>query len=99
MNQTQNDIFGECLLALHSFLETVNFELPPRIEERLPEAVRNLAERAFVARGETDHGIWELRTGKQHTLDTKALIWVVLVRAVNIGRKTSSIDENTLNRW
>ena len=97
--QSQHDIYGEFLMALHAWLEAVDYQPPQRVDDHLPEVVTNLAERALAERDQPDHGIWEFRTGKRHFLHTKALIHLALVCAVAIGERIGRIDQARIARW
>ncbi|WP_424140437.1 glycoside hydrolase family 15 protein [Roseomonas chloroacetimidivorans] len=97
--QDQNDIYGELLLALHGFLDAVDYDPPEKVNDHLPEVVPNLAARAMAARDKPDHGIWEPRSGKQQMFHTKALIWVALDRAAKMARRIGRIDEALIREW
>ncbi|MFT8244198.1 glycoside hydrolase family 15 protein [Roseomonas sp. BN140053] len=98
-DQTQHDIYGEHLLALHAFLDAVDYDPPEKTDDRLPEALTNLANRALAARNEPDQGIWEPRTPPQHMFHTKALIWVALDRAARIARRIGRLPEERIRGW
>ena len=97
--QSQTDIYGEWISALHDFLAAVDFDPPQKTNDRLPEALANLVEEALALRGKPDHGIWELRSGTQVILHSQAMIWVALDRAAAIGRRIGSPDTATLDGW
>ncbi len=98
-SQTQHDIYGEFLIALHAWLEAADFEENAPLARRLPELVANLAANALARRGEPDHGIWELRSGLQQNLHTKALIVVALNRAAVIAERIGGVDADTIALW
>jgi GH15 family glucan-1,4-alpha-glucosidase len=98
-NQVQNDIFGEFLLALHGFLEAVDYDPPQKTDDHLPEILTNLATRAMEARDKEDHGIWEPRTPKRPMFHTRALIWVALDRAARLARRVGRIGEDRIREW
>ena len=100
--QQQHDIYGEFLVALHAYLDAVDFNPPVKVNDHLPEAIANLAERVIDHRDDADHGIWELRTDRTHVLHTKAMLWVGLDRAIRIARARTHIrlaDEDSIARW
>ena len=97
--QVQHDIYGELLLALHSYLEAVEYHPPELTNDHLPEVLGNLADRALAARSAPDQGIWEMRDGARHMFHTKALLWVALDRAARIGRRIGRIDPARLRAW
>ena len=97
--QDQNDIYGEFLLALHAFLEAVDYDPPEKADDRLPELLTNLAAQAIAARDEPDHGIWEPRTEKRQTFHTQALVWVALDRAARMGRRVEGVEEARIQEW
>ncbi len=97
--QTQHDVHGEFLLALDTYLEAIQYRPKPSVAQALPELLGNVVGRALAARHEPDHGIWEMRTGPQHMLHTKALLWVALDRAVRIGRRVGGVEEAELAAW
>ncbi len=85
-DQDQYDIYGEFLVALHGYLEAVDYDPPVKVNDHLPEALANLTENILRARDAPDHGLWEMRTEKRPCLHTKAMLWVGLDRAVQIAR-------------
>ncbi len=98
--QSQHDIYGELLVALHAFLEAVGFGWPGTDDgSHLPEALVNLTDRILEVRNDPDHGIWELRTEKRHIVHTKALLWVGLDRAVTIARATGMVEPQRIAAW
>ena len=97
--QTQHDIYGEFLIALHAWLETMHCQGSALFDRHLPELVANLADRALARRDEPDQGIWELRSGPQHNLHTKALIVVALERAAAIAARLGGVDGERIALW
>lgn len=87
--QDQYDIYGEFLIALHSYLDAVGYDPPVKVNDHLPEALANLTAHIIRRRHEPDHGIWELRTAKAQILHTKAMLWVGLDRAVQIAQAST----------
>ena len=98
-SQTQIDIYGELLMALHSFLELVEYDPPQKVHDRLPETVRNLAEQAIERRNDADHGIWEMRGEPRHILHSKAMNRIALECASAIARHTGLMESHEIERW
>src|SRR5262245_18884088 len=78
--QTQLDVYGELLSALHLYREQLG-ELHPEIQE----FVAYLADAAAARWHETDAGMWEMRGEPRHHLSSKVLCWVALDRAVKLA--------------
>ncbi|WP_428391355.1 glycoside hydrolase family 15 protein [Lichenicoccus sp.] len=97
--QSQLDIYGEVLAALHGYLEHVDYDPPEKVQDHLPETVTNLAEQAIAHHDDPDQGIWELRGAPRHILHSKGMNRVALDCAIRIGRRTGRIDPATLARW
>ncbi len=97
--QTQLDIYGELLKALHGFLELVDFDPPQKVNDHLPEVIGNLAEQAIRHRDDPDHGIWELRGQPRQILHSKGMNRVALDCAVAIARRIGRVDAATVERW
>jgi GH15 family glucan-1,4-alpha-glucosidase len=76
-NQTQLDVYGELLSALHTYQGRLG-ELHPEIQA----FVADLADTAARRWREKDSGIWEMRGEPLHHLSSKVLCWVALDRAV-----------------
>jgi len=78
--QSQLDVYGELLSALHLYREKLgDFE---------PETQRFIAELAGAAAQhwrDVDAGMWEMRGPLQHHLSSKVLCWVALDRAVALA--------------
>ena len=98
-SQTQIDIYGEFLKALHGFLELVDFDPPQRVNDHLPEIIANLAEQAIRNRHEPDHGIWELRGDPRHILHSKGMNLVALDCAAAIAKRIGRVDADCIARW
>ena len=97
-DQKQFDIYGEYLIALHFWVAAQDGHAIPD-SCYLPSLITNLAEAALAARDEPDHGIWEIRTGRQHHVHTKGLLYLALDRAVSMARSMQGIDPNAIERW
>ncbi len=79
-NQTQLDVYGELLNALHVYHERLG-ALHPEIQA----FVADLADTAARRWAEPDSGIWEMRGEPRHHLSSKVLCWVALDRAVKLA--------------
>jgi alpha,alpha-trehalase len=79
-NQTQLDVYGELLNALHVYRGRLG-ELHPEIQA----FVADLADTAAGRWREPDSGIWEMRGEPRHHLSSKVMCWVALDRAVNLA--------------
>jgi alpha,alpha-trehalase len=79
-NQTQLDVYGELLDALHLYREQLG-ELHPEIQE----FAARLADAAAERWNEKDAGMWEMRGEPRHHLSSKVLCWVALDRAVKLA--------------
>jgi GH15 family glucan-1,4-alpha-glucosidase len=78
--QTQLDVYGELLDALHLYREQLG-ELHPEIQE----FAASLADAAAQRWSEKDAGMWEMRGEPRHHLSSKVLCWVALDRAVKLA--------------
>lgn len=78
--QTQLDVYGELLSALHRYREQL---------ERLPDETQRFA--AYLADSAArrwqapDSGMWEMRGEPRHHLSSKLFCWVALDRAVALA--------------
>ncbi len=79
-NQTQLDVYGELLGALHLYREQLG-ELHPEIQR----FVAVLADAAAQRWSERDAGMWEMRGEPRHHLSSKVLCWTALDRAVKLA--------------
>jgi GH15 family glucan-1,4-alpha-glucosidase len=80
--QTQLDVYGELLNAIHLFRE----HLPEHLmHPEIQEFVAFLADAAASRWRETDAGMWEMRGDPRHHLSSKVLCWVALDRAVKLA--------------
>jgi GH15 family glucan-1,4-alpha-glucosidase len=80
--QTQLDVYGELLDALHLYHEQLG-ELHPEIQAFVAE----LADAAARRWRERDAGMWEMRGEPRHHLSSKVLCWTALDRAVKLAPK------------
>ncbi|UQA91289.1 glycoside hydrolase family 15 protein [Streptomyces halobius] len=78
--QTQLDVYGELLNALHLYRERLG-ELHPEIQRFAAE----LADTAARRWTKPDVGMWEMRGTPRHHLSSKVLCWVALDRAVKLA--------------
>jgi alpha,alpha-trehalase len=78
--QTQLDVYGELLDALHLYHEQLG-ELHPEIQEFVAE-LADAAARGWHAK---DAGMWEMRGEPRHHLSSKVLCWTALDRAVKLA--------------
>jgi alpha,alpha-trehalase len=83
--QTQLDVYGELLSALHLYRERLG-ELHPEIKG----FVAHLADTAAARWRETDAGMWEMRGEPRHHLSSKVLCWTALDRAVALAPQLGS---------
>ena len=93
--QQQNDLMGEVILCLDSFLSD------PRIVHENPveymPLVERLVEQAITAAPQADTGIWEFRTLLRHYTFSKAMCWVAVHRSASLARRFGR--ESTAARW
>jgi alpha,alpha-trehalase len=80
--QTQLDVYGELLDALHLYHERIG-ELHPEIQEFVAE----LADAAARSWELADAGMWEMRGEPRHHLSSKVFCWTALDRAVRLAPK------------
>jgi len=80
--QTQLDVYGELLDALHLYHERLG-ELHPEIQR----FIADLADTAAMRWHETDAGMWEMRGEPRHHLSSKVLCWTALDRAVKLAER------------
>ena len=78
--QTQLDVYGELLNALHLYRERLG-ELHPEIQQ----FVADLADTAARRWTEKDAGMWEMRGEPRHHLSSKVLCWTALDRAIKLA--------------
>ena len=89
--QTQLDVYGELLDALHLYHEQLG-ELHPEIRRFVAE----LADAAARGWKQKDSGMWEMRGEPRHHLSSKVLCWTALDRAVELAPKLgefAKVDE------
>ena len=94
--QTQLDVYGELLNALHLYRERLG-ELHPEIQQ----FVADLADTAARRWRETDAGMWEMRGEPRHHLSSKVLCWTALDRAIKLAPalgKHAEVEQWTAER-
>jgi GH15 family glucan-1,4-alpha-glucosidase len=91
-NQTQLDVYGELLNALHLYHERLG-ELHPEIQR----FAASLADTAARRWRETDAGMWEMRGEPRHHLSSKVLCWAALDRAVELAPRLG--EHARLEEW
>ena len=79
--QTQLDVYGELLNALHLYREQLG-ELHPEIQQFVADLADTAARR--WTRDATP-GMWEMRGEPRHHLSSKVLCWTALDRAVKLA--------------
>src|SRR3954463_14546912 len=79
-NQVQLDVYGELMIALHTYRDQLG-DLHPEIQR----FVADLADTAARRWTERDSGIWEMRGEPLHHLSSKVMCWVALDRAVKLA--------------
>ncbi len=78
-NQTQLDVYGQLLDALHLYNKELG-ELHPEIQQFIAE----LADAAARNWHQKDSGMWEMRGEPRHHLSSKVLCWTALDRATKL---------------
>ena len=86
--QTQLDVYGELLNALHLYRERLG-ELHPEIQR----FVADLADTAARRWTEKDAGMWEMRGEPRHHLSSKVLCWTALDRAIELAPRARRARE------
>ncbi len=97
--QHQYDIYGEFLVALHAFLDAVDYDPPVKVNDHLPEVLGHLTDHVIRCRHAPDHGIWELRDETRQILHTKGMLWVALDRAVQIAGRRDVAAPERVAEW
>lgn len=97
--QHQYDIYGEFLVALHAFLDAVDYDPPVKVNDHLPEVLGHLTDHVIRCRHAADHGIWELRDETRQILHTKGMLWVALDRAVQIAGVLDVAAPERVEEW
>ena len=79
-DQTQLDVYGELLIAIHLYRDHLGDLLPS-----IGSFITQLAGTAARRWTEPDSGMWEMRGEPRHHLSSKVLCWAALDRAVKLG--------------
>ena len=79
-DQTQLDVYGELLIAIHLYRDHLSDLLPS-----IRSFIEQLAGTAARCWTEPDCGLWEMRGEPCHHLSSKVLCWAALDRAVKLG--------------
>jgi GH15 family glucan-1,4-alpha-glucosidase len=79
-NQVQLDVYGELMMALHTYRDQLG-DLHPEIQR----FVADLADTAARRWPERDSGIWEMRGEPLHHLSSKVMCWAALDRAIDLA--------------
>ena len=82
-DQVQHDIYGELLLSADML-----FRAGQPIDDDHWDTLRTLANLAQERWREPDAGIWEIRGGPFHFVESKAMCWAALDRAATLAEQT-----------
>jgi alpha,alpha-trehalase len=94
--QTQLDVYGELLNALHLYRERLG-----ELHMEIQRFVADLADTAARRWKEKDAGMWEMRGEPRHHLSSKVLCWTALDRAIALAPALgmhAKVDEWTAER-
>jgi GH15 family glucan-1,4-alpha-glucosidase len=92
-DQLQLDIYGELLDAAYE-LHRHQVELEPHVRRML----KRVADRACAQWDQPDWGIWEVRSGTEHFVHSKLMIWVALDRAVRMAHLFEDAEPEVWSR-
>ncbi len=90
--QLQLDIYGEVMDAFFHALAGV--KAPRRVDLHLQQL---LTDHLLTVWEQPDQGIWETRSGAQHFVYSKMMVWVALDRAIRIAEHTG--NDVPLEKW
>ena len=90
--QTQLDVYGELLDALHRYRNQLGM-LHPEIQRFAADLADNAARRWE----ERDAGMWEMRGEPRHHLSSKVLCWIALDRAIKLAPALG--DHARIDEW
>jgi alpha,alpha-trehalase len=90
--QTQLDVYGQLLDAIHRYRERLG-DLHPEIQR----FVASLADAAARRWKEPDAGMWEMRGPPRHHLSSKVQCWVALDRAVDLAPRLG--EHGRIDEW
>jgi len=94
--QVQNDIYGQLIEAIYTYLIT-NRRGTVAIDEEIWTIVRDLANNVIKKWKEPDSGIWERRGQPRHYVHSKVMSWVAMDRAAKIARFIKK--PNNAEKW
>lgn len=83
-DQQQMDIYGELIDTIYLYNNAGG-----SITNEFWKAIRGLVEYVIAHWRDKDHGIWEVRSGKQRFLHSAVCCWVAIDRAMKIGEARS----------
>ncbi|MBL8022074.1 MAG: glycoside hydrolase family 15 protein [Leptospirales bacterium] len=93
--QRQNDLMGEVILCLETFITDPRIILDD--EASIFPLVERLVEEAIVSAPENDTGIWEFRSMLRPYSFSRAMCWVAIQRGSVLARRLGK--ENHALRW
>jgi GH15 family glucan-1,4-alpha-glucosidase len=85
--QQQLDVYGELLGAVHRLAEQIG-----DLDQPTCDFLVGLADAAATRWQEPDQGMWEVRSGPQHFLNSKLMCWFALDRAVELAERLGVAD-------
>jgi GH15 family glucan-1,4-alpha-glucosidase len=83
-SQTQLDIYGELMDSVYlydKFTEAITYDFWLHIVKQIEHVCEEW--------DQPDHGIWEVRTEKQHFVYSKMMCWVAVDRAIRLAERRS----------
>ncbi len=92
-DQVQLDVYGEVLSAVARLRDHLG-----ALDDTTCWFLRQLAQAAIDGWEQPDQGIWEVRNGPQHMLNSKLMCWVALDRAIALADVLAPSMEE-LARW
>ncbi|HEX7737415.1 MAG TPA: glycoside hydrolase family 15 protein, partial [Ktedonobacteraceae bacterium] len=96
--QKQLDVFGEVLDCLHQYRRQGCFErYGEKLEGPLWYLMCVMAEHVCKHWRDTDKGIWEVRSGEQHFVYSKAMCWVALDRVIRAAEQEGLVGD--VDKW
>jgi GH15 family glucan-1,4-alpha-glucosidase len=93
VEQQQLDIYGAVLSAIWVYVEDGG-----RLDRDTAKAVAKVADLVARIWQEPDSGIWEVRSPPTHFVQSKAMCWVALDRAVRLAER-GAIPARRVERW
>jgi GH15 family glucan-1,4-alpha-glucosidase len=92
-DQIQLDVYGEFLEAVWIYVKEGN-----RLDRATAKEVAEIADYVVDHWRGPDAGIWEVRSGSTHFIQSKALCWVALDRACSLAER-GAISGRHAGRW